>query len=142
MEPDTRKNIIFLCSYNSVRSQLAEGLMRDLYGDRYEVYSAGVARGGINPCTVTVMQESGIDISGQRSKSVTEYKGVHFDYIVTLCDTSRTTLTRYLPGGGVHIHHNFPAITELGADEDAIRNNFRILRDEIKAWLLIQFRDA
>src|SRR5271157_5028324 len=136
MEPDKKKHIIFLCSYNSVRSQLAEGLMRDLYGDRYEVHSAGVARGGINPCTIKVLQESGIDISGQRSKSVTEYKGMNFDYIVTLCDTSEGTLTRYLPVGGVHIHHNFPAITELGADDDAILDNFRTLRDDIRTWLL------
>ncbi|HVP94434.1 MAG TPA: arsenate reductase ArsC [Methanoregulaceae archaeon] len=140
--PDTRKNIIFLCSYNSVRSQIAEGLMKDLYGDRFDVCSAGVASGGINPYTVKVLREKGIDISGQRSKSVTEYKGRHFDYIVTLCDSSGPTLTRYLSDDGVHIHQNFTAVTELGADEEVILNNFRKLRDEIRAWLLVQFRDS
>jgi arsenate reductase (thioredoxin) len=140
--PDKRKRIIFLCSYNSVRSPIAEGLMRDLYGDRYIIYSAGVASGGINPYAVKVLQESGINTSGQRSKSVTEFKGKHFDYIVTLCDASCPTLTRYLPVYGVHIHENFPAITELGADELVILNNFRTLRDNIREWLVVRFRDC
>lgn len=139
--PEKRKSIIFLCSYNSVRSQIAEGLMRNLYGDRYDVYSAGIASGGINPYAVKVLQESGIDTTGQRSKSVTEFKGRHFDYIVTLCDSSCTTLTRYLPDDGVHIHENFPAATELGADEEVIQSNFRKLRDDIREWLVVRFRD-
>ncbi len=141
-EPDTRKSIIFLCSYNSVRSQIAEGLMRDLYGDRFDVYSAGVACGGINPFTVKVLQESGIDTTKQRSKSVTEFKGKHFDYIVTLCDSSGPTLTRYLAGDGIHIHENFPAVAELGADEEIILNNFRKLREDIRSWLIVRFRDS
>jgi arsenate reductase (thioredoxin) len=140
-DPDTRKSIIFLCSYNSVRSQLAEGLMRDLYGDRFDVYSAGVASGGINPWAMTVLQESGIDTTGFRSKSVTEFKGKNFDYIVTLCDSSCPTLTRYLPGNGIHIHENFPEVTEVGADENAILMNFRRLRDDIRAWLILRFGD-
>jgi arsenate reductase (thioredoxin) len=109
---------------------------------RYIVYSAGVASGGINPYAVKVLQESGIDTSGQRSKSVTEFKGRHFDYIVTLSDSSGPTLARYLPGGGVYIHENFPAITELGTDEQVILNNFRTLRDNIREWLVVRFRDS
>jgi arsenate reductase (thioredoxin) len=141
MDTDTRKSIIFLCSYNSVRSQIAEGLMRNLYGDRYNVCSAGVASGGISPWAMLVLQESGINTTGFRSKSVTEFKGKHFDYIVTLCDASCPTLTRYLPGDGIHIHENFPDVPEVGADEDAILNNFRRLRDDIRAWLVRRFGD-
>jgi len=141
-DPDTRKSIIFLCSYNSVRSQIAEGLMRDLYGDRFDVYSAGVASGGINPLAIQVLHESGIDTTGHRSKSVTEFKGKNFDYIVTLCDSSCPSLTRYLPGNGVHIHENFPAVSEIGADQEAILNDFRKLRDDIRAWLVLRFGDT
>jgi len=113
--------------------------MRDLYGDRYEVHSAGVASGGISPYALKVLQESGIDTTGHRSKSVTEFKGKSFDYIVTLCDSSCPTFTRYLPGNGIHIHENFPAVTEMGADEETILRNFRRLRDDIRAWLVLQF---
>ena len=84
-----KKKVLFLCFHNSARSQMAEGLLRAMYGDRYEVYSAGVEASKVDPRAVKVMSEIGIDISGQRSKAMNEYKGILFDLAVTVCDKAK-----------------------------------------------------
>jgi len=138
--PETgKKSIIFLCSYNSVRSQIAEGLMRHQFGTRYDVYSAGVASGGVSPHAVAVMKEIGIDISHQRSKSINEFKGRHFDVVVTLCDHGKEACVSCLPKGDLVLHHNFSTPDEVGLPEEEIMKQFRDVRDQIRTWLTHKF---
>lgn len=84
-----KKKVLFLCTHNSARSQMAEGLLRSVYGDRYEAYSAGVEATTVNPLAVMVMKEIGIDISGQYSKTPQEYQEIIFDLAVTVCDNAK-----------------------------------------------------
>jgi arsenate reductase len=84
-----KERVLFICFHNSARSQMAEGLLRDSYGDRYEAYSAGVETTRVDPRAVRVMGEIGIDISGQHSKRMNEYQGVLFDIAVTVCDKAK-----------------------------------------------------
>jgi|GEM_PF-3402865 len=86
-----REKVLFLCSHNSARSQMAEGLLKAMYGDRYDVYSAGIKATSVDPRAIKVMKEIGIDISGQRSKGMEEYSGILFDLVVTVCDKARET---------------------------------------------------
>ena len=97
-----KEKVLFLCFHNSARSQMAEGLLRDLYGDRYEVYSAGVKATQVDQRAVKVMKEIGIDISRQHSKRIDEYRSVLFDLAVTVCDKAKEACPSYLwskPGG-------------------------------------------
>ncbi|MDD1715914.1 MAG: arsenate reductase ArsC, partial [Methanolinea sp.] len=98
-----RRTILFLCVYNSVRSQIAEGFMRSLYGDRFEVYSAGIAPAGIHPYAIRTMQESGIDITSQRSKSIRELPIRRFDYVVTFSSEVEGILGSRMPRGKISI---------------------------------------
>jgi len=134
-----KKSIIFLCSYNSVRSQMAEGLMRHSFGDQYNVYSAGVACGGVSPYAVAVMNDIGIDISHQRSKTLHEFKGRHFDVVVTLCDHGKEACVYCLPKGDLVLHHNFPAPNEIGLPKEELMKEFSEVRDQIQSWIVQQF---
>lgn len=129
--PD-RQKVLFLCTGNSARSQMAEGLLRHIAGDRFEVFSAGTKPVGLNPNAVKAMSEIGIDISGGRSKSVDEFQGQQFDYVFTVCDNARESCPIFL-GGGKRIHHSFedPAAAPLGKELD----EFRKIRDQISMWL-------
>ncbi len=89
-----KRRVLFLCTGNSARSQMAEGLLRHLAGDRYDVYSAGTHPVGLNPGAVTVMQELQINISAQRSKSIAEYIDQTFDYVITVCDRAKESCPR------------------------------------------------
>jgi len=127
-----KTRVLILCTGNSARSQMAEGLLRNMAVDRFEVFSAGTKPAGLNPNAVKAMSEIGIDISGHHSKSVDEFTGQSFDYIITVCDNAREACP-YFPGDGKRIHHGFedpaaaPAESQLGL--------FRRVRDEIKDWL-------
>jgi arsenate reductase (thioredoxin) len=134
-----KRSILFLCSYNSVRSQIAEGLMCHEFGNRYEVFSAGVTSGGVSPYAVAVMLEIGIDISRQRSKSINEFKGRTFDVVVTLCDHGKEACVSILPIGNLTLHHNFPAPDEIGLPEEEVIKQFRDVREQIQTWLIRQF---
>ena len=90
-----KRRVLFLCTGNSARSQMAEGLFRHLAGDRYDVYSAGTHPIGLNPGAVTAMQELGIDISAQRSKSIHEFTQQAFDYVITVCDRAKDSCPRW-----------------------------------------------
>ncbi len=104
-----KKTVLFICSFNSVRSQIAEGLLRARCGDRFEVFSAGLATAGINPYAVQVMQEIGIDISHQQSRSLNGFSGKKFDHVITLCDRVPLAASGVLPQGR-HTHHKgFPS---------------------------------
>jgi len=89
MATTKRQRVLFLCTGNSARSQMAEGLLQHLAGDRFEVFSAGTRPAGLNPNAVTAMAELGINIAGSRSKSVDEFAGQSFDYVFTVCDSAK-----------------------------------------------------
>lgn len=131
----SRKRVLILCTGNSARSQMAEGLLRDIAGDRFEVFSAGTRPAGLNPNAVTAMEEIGIDISRHRSKSVDEFEGQEFDYVITVCDNAKESCPIFL-GAGKRIHHDFedPATQPLPA--------FRKVRDEMSGWLRDFVKDA
>jgi len=144
-----KKKVLFLCFHNSARSQLAEGLLRAVCRDRYEVHSAGVEASKVDPRAVKVMREIGIDISGQRSKSMNEYKGILFDLAVTVCDEAKEMCPicgvslkapSTAPAAKEVIHRIFkdPAAAE-GSVEDQL-NTFRQVRDEIKNWIEQTFK--
>jgi arsenate reductase (thioredoxin) len=144
-----KKKVLFLCFHNSARSQMAEGLLRAMYGDGYEVYSAGVEASKVDPRAALVMSEIGIDISGQRSKAMNEYRGILFDLAVTVCDKAKEMCPicgvslkapATAPAAKENIHRNFkdPAVAE-GSEEDQL-NAFRQVRDEIKNWIKQTFK--
>jgi arsenate reductase len=111
---------------------MAEGLLRHLAGDRFDVFSAGTKPVGLNPNAVKAMEEAGIDISKHRSKSVDEFAGQQFDYVITVCDNAKESCP-FFPGGGERIHHSFedPAAAPKERQLDA----FRRVRDQISIWL-------
>jgi arsenate reductase (thioredoxin) len=127
-----KQRVLFLCTGNSARSQMAEGLLRHLAGDRYEVSSAGTHPVGLNHGAVVAMQELGVDISTQRSKSMEEFTDQAFDYVITMCDRAKESCPRW-PQTGRLIHWSFddPA-ARMGSPEEQ-RKAFRTVRDQIKA---------
>lgn len=140
--------ILFICYHNSARSQMAEGLLRALHGDRYEVYSAGIDATKVDPRAVKAMNEIGIDISGQHSKRMDEYRGVLFDLAVTVCDkvkeacpicgiSLKAPATAPAAKKVIHKAFNDPAIAE-GPEEEQL-NVFRQVRDEIRSWIINMF---
>ena len=135
--------VLFLCTGNSARSQMAEAFLRHYASDHFEVYSAGLDPKGMNPLTVKVMSEIGIDISGQKSKSVTEYLGKQLiQILITVCDQAEKNCPTTWPGINQKLHWSFedPAAIE-GSDEEKLQK-FRDVRDQldqkIKSWLNAQ----
>ena len=138
--PDAKIKILFLCTGNSCRSQMAEGWTRALKGDAFEAYSAGIERHGMNPYAVRVMAEAGVDISGQSSKLVDELPKIPFDYVVTVCDGAGENCP-YFPGATKRIHKGFDDPPKLAASlppqsgDEAILDVYRGVRDEIRAFV-------
>jgi len=135
------KRVLFVCTGNRARSQMAEGLLRHLAGDRFEVHSAGTKPKGLAEQTVEVMREIGVDISGQRSKHVEEYAGQPFDYVITVCDSARQSCPVF-PGGGERIHWDVedPLYAELRGEStvQALRHARDELRIRIEGFLRTQ----
>jgi len=136
-----RTRILVLCTGNSARSQMGEGLFREECGGSYQVVSAGTRPSQVRPEAIAVMHEIGIDISAQRSKSVDEFAGQSFDYVVTVCDSARDNCPVF-PGAAKRIHWSLedPAAIE-GTEEQRLANFRRIrdqLRDRVKAFLCEQ----
>jgi arsenate reductase len=129
-----KKRVLILCTGNSARSQMAEGLLRHDAGDRFEVESAGTKPGRVRPEAIAVMKEIGIDLSGHRSKSVNEFADQNFDSVLTVCDSAKESCPIF-PGHGTRIHHSFddPAAIE-GTEEERLAV-FRRVRDEIRDYL-------
>lgn len=125
-----RKRVLILCTGNSARSQMAEGLLRHLAGNRFEVASAGVAPTQVRPEAVTVMREIDIDISGHHSKSVDEFAGQEFDYVITVCDNANEQCPLF-PGNTERIHWSFDDPAAAEGDEHARLAVFHRVRDEI-----------
>ena len=133
-----RKRVLILCTGNSARSQMAEGLLRDLAGDRLEVASAGVSPTQVRPEAIAVMRELGIDISRHRSKSVDEFAGQQFDYVITVCDNANEQCPVF-PGNTRRIHWSFDDPAEAEGDEQSRLAIFRRVRDEIREQLDREF---
>ncbi|EGO62464.1 arsenate reductase ArsC [Acetonema longum] len=133
-----KKKILFLCTHNSARSQMAEGLLRALYGDRFEAFSAGTMATEVNPYVARAMAEIGIDISAQWSKGLTEYLNDSFDYIVTVCDGAKEACP-FFPGGGVMLHQSFTNPSGFRGSDDQIMNGVRLVLSEIKGWIVMTF---
>jgi arsenate reductase len=134
-----KRRVLFLCSYNSVRSQMAEGILRHLGGERFEVFSAGLRRSGVNEVAIAVLREVGIDISHQHSKEVGEYLGkTDFDYVVTLCDRT-SPLCPEFPGRAEQLYWPIPDPISIGGSAEQRLAAFRTTRNEIGrrigAWL-------
>lgn len=132
-----KKRVLVLCVHNSARSQMAEGFIRAMYGCNVEVYSAGSKPTVVHPLAIKVMREVGIDISGQCSKHVSEYRGRMFDLVLTVCGHSAESGEQcpFFPGGKKYIHRSFedPDSGECSDEEKLV--HFRKVRDEIKDWL-------
>ena len=129
-----KKRVLILCTGNSARSQMAEGLLRHDAGQRFEVESAGTKASFVRPEAITVMQEVGVDISGHRSKNVDEFVGQEFDYVITVCDNAREACPVFF-GAAQKLHHDFedPAAV-AGSDEERLVV-FRRVRDQLRAYL-------
>lgn len=132
------KKVLFICTHNASRSQMAEGFLRALKGDRYEVFSAGTEPRGVSPFANRVMAEAGIDLQDHRSKSVDEFRDMAFDEVVTVCDSARESCPVFL-GGGRKRHQSFPDPSLLEGPEEKILAGFRSVRDEIRDWIIGEF---
>jgi arsenate reductase len=131
----TKQRVLILCTGNSARSQMAEGLLRTMAGDRLEVESAGVAPSQVRPEAIEVMRESGIDISKQRSKSVDEFTGEEFDYLITVCDNAKEQCPVF-PGKTKRIHWSFEDPAAATGEWDQRLEAFRKVRDQIEERLI------
>jgi len=136
-----KKRVLFLCTQNSARSQMAEGLLKALPGRRYEVFSAGTQPAPVHPLAVRAMEEIGIDISTQTSKDVARFVGQEMDAVVTVCDGAKETCP-FFPYGRRFLHQGFldPAAVQGGEEERMAA--FRRVRDEIRGWIEREFGDA
>jgi arsenate reductase len=153
----SKTSVLFLCTHNSARSQMAEGLLRHLGGEKYEVYSAGSTPTRVNPLAIRVMAEIGIDISGQRSKSIEEFRGKNIDVVVSVCRSSPKVTCAFcssplvgdrpeiinetLPGAKRYVDHGFADPSEVEGNEEEKLAAFRRTRDDIKKWVLDIFTD-
>jgi arsenate reductase (thioredoxin) len=137
MSPGRKLKVLFLCTGNSCRSQMAEAFARQLKSDLIEPYSAGTQSKGIDPRALKAMAEAGIDISSQRSKSTAEFGDIEFDYVITLCDDAQQSCP-FFPAKTAIIHHGFddpPGLAERSANEEEAMDHYRRVRDEIKAYI-------
>ncbi len=136
-----KKRVMFICIHNSGRSQIGEAILRNLAGDRFEVHSAGIEAGKLNPLVVKSMEEIGISMEGHYAKKALEYidRGEHFDYVITVCDETNAERCPMFPGKHVRIHWGFPDPSALtGTDEEKLAG-IRPIRDaiaaKVKEWL-------
>jgi len=130
-----KPTVLFLCTYNSVRSQIAEGLMRSLYPDRFEVFSAGIAPAGLHPLAIKTMREIGIDISGQRSKSMRDFRTIHFDYVMSFSNEIADILGPRMPSGKTILLCPVQSPSDLYTEEKEALADFRELRENLQRIL-------
>jgi arsenate reductase len=129
-----KKKVLLLCTGNSARSQMGEGLLRHLAGNSWEVESAGTKPAGLNPLAAAAMKEIGIDISAQRSKSVREFDGKRFDFVITVCDSAAESCPVF-PNAPTHIHWSLPdPATTQGTHEEKLAA-FRAVRERLSQHL-------
>jgi arsenate reductase len=129
-----KKRVLILCTGNSARSQMAEGLLRHDAGERFEVASAGTKASFVRPEAIAVMREAGIDITGHRSKHVDEFAGQQFDYVITVCDNARETCPVFF-GKAEKLHHDFEDPAAATGSEQERLAVFRRVRDQLRNYL-------
>jgi len=134
MGNNSKKKVLFLCTQNSARSQMAEGWLRALRGESYEAYSAGTQPWRVNPLAVKAMARAGVDISSHRSKGVEEFSGQEFDLVVTVCDNARESCP-YFPNAKSFLHHSFTDPAAASGSEEERLAVFEKVRDEIREWI-------
>ncbi len=127
------KKILVLCTGNSCRSQMAHGYLKHFAGNKAELYSAGVETHGVNPRAIATMQEDGIDISNHTSKNITEYQGMDFDYVITVCDNAKERCP-FFPTNAQKFHYNFPDPAKAAGTEQEIMEQFRKVRNQIREY--------
>ncbi len=131
-----KRRVLFLCTHTSARSQIAEGLLRRMAGDRFDVFSAGTEETRVHPLAIEAMREIGVDISGHRSKTLDTFKDEHFDYVITVCDRANESCPTF-PSDTERIHWSFAdPSAATGTDEQRLRA-FRQVRDMIQQRLRI-----
>lgn len=134
----SKQRVLILCTANSARSQMAEGLLRHLAGDRFDVFSAGAQPSHVNPFAIKAMHARDIDISGHSSDHINQYINQSFDYVITVCDHAAETCPVF-PGKAERIHWGFPDPAAVEGDDDAILASFITVRDgleqELKTWV-------
>ena len=134
------KNVLFVCIHNSARSQMAEAFLNQICGHEFEAQSAGIEPGKLNPIVVEAMREIGIDISGKKTKSVSDVltSGRRFDYVITVCDETSAERCPVFPGGTTRLHWGFPDPSAFGGNAEVKLTKTREIRDAIKekveAW--------
>lgn len=150
-----KMKVLFVCEHNSARSQMAEGLLRNLYHEKYEVFSAGSKPTKVNPLAIQVMAEIGIDISKHVSKSIEEFRNKDIDLVVSVCrDSAKITcslcssptvmgrpeiINTSIPGAKHYLHHGFDDPSEVEGSDEERTQAFRQARDEIKRWIIDKF---
>jgi arsenate reductase (thioredoxin) len=130
-ESGDRSRVLFLCTHNSARSQMAEGLLRHLAGDRFEAMSAGTEATRVRPLAIRAMEEMGIDISGQESKTLNRYLEEPIDYVITVCDDANEACP-FFPGARSRLHWSFEDPSKVEGSEEQRLEVFRRVRDGIK----------
>lgn len=133
-----KKKILFLCTHNSCRSQMAEGLANHFLEGEVEAFSAGTEATRVNPLAARVLSEIGIDISGLHSKTVDEFAGKSFDHVVTLCGDANDKCPLFI-GGVTRTHRGFDDPSRIQGSEEEVLPQFRRVRDEIKNWIMETF---
>ena len=152
-----KMKVLFLCEHNSARSQMAEGLLRYLYGEKYEVFSAGSKPTKVNPLAIKVMAEIGIDISKQYSKSIEEFRNKEIDLVVSVCQSSAKLMCSLcsspivmgrpeiinttIPGAKHYLRHGFNDPSEVDGSDEEKAMAFRRTRDDIKQWMIDNFAE-
>ncbi len=129
-----KKRVLILCTGNSARSQMAEGLLRHDAGERFDVESAGTKPSAVRPEAIAAMEELGIDITGHRSKSVEEFDGQHFDYVITVCDSARESCPVFF-GDAERLHHSFDDPAAFSGPEEERLGLFRRIRGGLREYL-------
>jgi len=125
--------ILVLCTGNSCRSQIAHGYLNHFAKEKAEVYSAGVETHGVNPKAIAIMKEDGIDISSHTSNNINEYRGIDFDFVITVCDNAKERCP-FFPSSAKKFHYNFPDPAKATGTEEEIMQQFRAVRALIKAY--------
>ena len=132
-----KQTVLFLCTHNSARSQMAEGLLNTLFKSKYQAFSAGIVPKQVNPYAIEVMKELGIDISDNRSKSIEEFRDITFDFVVTVCDNAKETCP-FFPGKKI-LHKGFEDPANFYGEIKETLSVFRKVRDKIKQWIVENF---
>ena len=128
-----KRSVLFICTHNSARSQMAEGLVNTRYGEVWKAFSAGTEPTQVHPLAIASLKEIGIDISNGRAKTLGEFRGWHFNVVVTVCDDAAEACP-FFPGEKI-IHRGFPDPSKVEGTEEEKMQAFRKTRDDIKAWL-------